>query len=127
MTGGRNPVLVSALVVPHFKENLISVVQLAKATNILFTSQGVYLLPLTSSTTNATLIGGRGLGNLYTLSTEFVPDTSSMRATFSTLHKPANQELHQTLNHSHPEAIEVFKKSFPNAAAHIINALSKKK
>lgn len=45
ITSGKAPVIVSALAVPAFKYNNISVGQLTKSNNLLLTQKGVYLRP----------------------------------------------------------------------------------
>lgn len=55
---------VSALVVPSFKDNLISVGQLTKTSNVLFTEKGVYLMAKQKVGANANLMLGSGADNL---------------------------------------------------------------
>lgn len=80
LTTGIQPVFVSALVVPSFKDNLISVGGMTKGQNVLFTNKEVYLSEKTLLSAYAKFIGGRGSDNLYNLSREYPGGTSSLHA-----------------------------------------------
>lgn len=67
VTNGSQPLLVSALVVPNFKDNLISVGQQNISKNVLFTSNGVYLHKKATYVASSKLIGQRSSDNLYTI------------------------------------------------------------
>ena len=127
ITPGNRPIFVSALVAPSFKDNFISVGQLTKANNVLFTNEGVFIQDKTYPNATAKLIGGRGSDNLYEISNEIANGTSSLHATPATLKVPPNLPLHNTLNHANPTTIQAFKRQYPNSAAFILNQLRKEK
>lgn len=58
ITEGNTPLFLPALVVPNFKDNLISVGQISKSNNILYTEEGVYLMPKDKANRNAKFVGG---------------------------------------------------------------------
>lgn len=106
ITDGSQPIFVSALVVPSFKDKLIYVGKMTKVHNILFTNDGVYLQDKCYPNSNAKLIRGRGSDNLYTLQMENISGTSSLHATPATLKAPATLPLHDKFNHSNDKTIQ---------------------
>lgn len=127
MAGENKPVYVSALVVPNFEDNLISVGQLRKSNNVFFTENGAYLLTKVVVDSNARKIGGSGSDNLYTLSNDNITGNSSLRTTPATLKMPANEELYKTMNHSNPKELQEIKNKYPNSAKYSLKPLSKEK
>lgn len=100
--GGKRPIYVSALVVTCFKDNLISVGQITKPHNVLFTNDGFYLIQKGEAIDIAKRIGGRGSDNLYTMFNDGDSGTLSLIATPARLKIPANFDLHSTLNLTNP-------------------------
>lgn len=120
---GSQPIFVSALVVPSFKDILISVEQMTKAHKALFTSDGVCIQNKGYPNQSAKLIGGCGSDNIYTIPKENVSGTSSLHATPATLIIPENLLLHNTFKNSNPKTIQDFKRIYSNSAAYILNKL----
>lgn len=123
-TTGHLPLFLPALAVPRFQQNLLSVGQLADHRNVVFTKRGAYLTPRTDihMDRNTHYLGPRGADNLYTSN---IPNHSTLLALAAPVqpHKLPQQALHDTMNHSHPQAISQFTRQYPHAAQEIMKKL----
>lgn len=127
ITGGQKSVFVSALVVPSFKDDLISVGRLTKISNVLFAEMGVFLVAKQELGTSAKHIGGNGSDKLYALLSGGITGISSLRATPATLNIPANEKLHKIMIQTNPKSVHELKRQYPNADAYTLNTLGKQK
>ena len=117
-TSGQLPIFISALTVPNFRQNLLSVGQLADHKNVVFTHRGAYLTPRTDIHMDKTshYLGPRGADNLYT---HAMQQPVLIAAPVQPQAQP-QQALHDTMNHSHHQAILQFTKQYPDAAKTIM-------
>lgn len=118
VTTGPLPIFLPALAVPTFKDNLVSVAQLARRKNVVFTNKAVYLTPPAAMDRYAQRFGSKGKDNLYTISHD-PAQKSTLIAAPVVASAPEQQALHDTLNHNHPQAIRRFTTLYPKAAKEI--------
>ena len=122
VTTGRLPIFLPALAVPSFRDNLVSVAQLAHGRHVVFTKNGVYLTPIQPLGTGATQIGNKGKDNLYTIINDPSQQSTLLAAPVTAQAQPQRM-IHDTMNHSNQQALAQFKKTYPDAAQEITQRL----